>query len=172
MSSERSTDPADLERLFATVVLTDIVDSTAFIIRKGHEAWHHLLRAFYDLSGETVLRFHGEEIGRTGDGTKAIFGMPTHAIECAIAIRDGVRILNVEIRVGLHVGEIRRTSDGIEGLAIHIAARILQEARAGELLASSTVRDLLLGSNIPFEDRGLHHLRGIPEEQRLYAIAS
>jgi class 3 adenylate cyclase len=157
------------DRVLTTIVFTDIVGSTARIVQLGDPAWHHLRRAHDDITREKLRQFRGEEMARTGDGFLVTFSGPTIAIICVRAIRAGVRALEIDIRAGLHVGECHRTASGIEGIAVHIAARVVDKARPGELLVTSTVKDVLTGAGFVFEARGAHHLKGIPGTWRLFA---
>jgi len=115
-----------------------------------------------------MVRYRGREIQTTGDGFLAVFDGPARAIRCALAIRDAVRVLGLEIRVGLHTGEVELTDADVRGIAVHIGARIAALAEPGEILVSSTVKDLVIGSGIPFEDRGLHDLKGISDQWRVF----
>jgi class 3 adenylate cyclase len=160
------------DRVLTTILFTDIVDSTARIVQLGDHAWHHLRKAHDDITREKLRQFRGEEIGRTGDGFLVTFSGPTVAIICERAIRAGVRALEIDIRAGLHVGECHRTASGIEGIAVHIAARVVNKAKAGELLVTSTVKDVLTGADFVFDARGVHRLKGIPGSWRLFAVRS
>ena len=158
-------------RVLATVLFTDIVSSTERLAELGDRKWHDVLNA-HDLAIRRQLeRFQGREVGTRGDGFVATFDGPGRAIECACAMRDVVAALDLEIRVGVHTGEIELRDDHeIAGLAVHLAARIEQQARASEVLVSSTVKDLVAGSGIAFEDRGEHQLKGVPGIWRLFSV--
>ncbi len=158
-------------RVLATVLFTDIVSSTERLAELGDRKWRDLLDA-HDLAIRRQLeRFQGREVGTRGDGFVATFDGPGRAIECACAMRDVVAALDLEIRVGVHTGEIElRDDDEIAGVAVHLAARIEQQARASEVLVSSTVKDLVAGSGIEFEDRGEHQLKGVPGTWRLFSV--
>jgi class 3 adenylate cyclase len=172
MSAVRSIEPSDSGEALATVSIIDIASSTALIVELGEGSWPHLLQAFYGVSADAISRHQGLEIGHTGDGTKAIFGLPAHAIEYAFTMRRGLQVLNLEIRVGLNVGQVRWAQGSFDGLAIHIAARIVEKAQVGEILVSNSVRDISLGTHYKFQDRGLHQLKGIPGWHQLWSVAS
>jgi len=158
-------------RVLATVLFTDIVSSTERLAELGDRKWRDVLNA-HDLAIRRQLeRFQGREVGTRGDGFVATFDGPGRAIECACAMRDVVAALDLEIRVGVHTGEIELRDDPeIAGVAVHLAARIEQQARASEVLVSSTVKDLVAGSGIEFEDRGEHQLKGVPGTWRLFSV--
>jgi class 3 adenylate cyclase len=159
-------------RVLATVLFTDIVSSTEHLAELGDRKWRDLLDAHDRAMRRQLERFHGREVGTRGDGFVATFDGPGRAIECACAMRDVVAALDLEIRVGVHTGEIELRDDReIAGVAVHLAARIEQHARASEVLVSSTVKDLVAGSSIAFEDRGEHQLKGVPGTWRLFAVA-
>lgn len=153
----------------ATVLFTDIVDSTARAAQLGDRGWRPLLNRHHAVVRRELRRFRGSEVATAGDGFLAIFEGPEPAILCATAIRDAVRELGLQVRCGIHMGKIDRKADGI---AVHIGARVADKAAAGEVLVSSTVRDAEVGSEFGFEDRGLHVLKGIPGEWRLHAVTS
>jgi len=156
------------DRVLGTVLFTDIVGSTRRASELGDQRWRSLLEA-HDRAARTELeRFRGREIDTTGDGFLAMFDGPARAIRCAAAIREAVAALGLEIRAGLHTGEVELAGDNIKGIAVHIGARVAALAGAGEILVSTTVKDLVIGSNIAFEDRGVHELKGVPGEWRLY----
>ena len=156
-------------RVLATILFTDIVGSTERAAELGDARWKALLADHNRAVRRQLDRFGGHEIKVIGDGFLATFDGPARAIRCALAIRDDVRELGLEIRAGIHVGEIEVLPDDIAGLAVHLAARVSALAGPGEVLASSTVKDLVVGSGIAFEDRGSHVLKGVPGEWRLYA---
>jgi class 3 adenylate cyclase len=164
--------PVQLDRVLATVLYTDIVGSTEHAARLGDRRWKDLLGAHDALLGTEVERFRGRLVKSTGDGVLATFDGPGRAIRCASAITGAVRSLGVDVRAGLHTGEIELRGDDIAGMAVHIGARVAALAGAGEVLVSSTVRDLVAGSDIDFEDRGEHELKGVPGSWRIYAVAA
>jgi len=159
----------EIDRPLATVLFTDVVGSTENAARLGDRRWRELQAQHDALTRSELRRFRGREVKSMGDGFLATFDGPGRAIRCACAIRDAIRELGIEIRVGLHTGEVELQGDDVGGIAVHIAARVMAEARPGEVLVSSTVRDLVAGAGITFEDRGLAELRGIPEPWRLFA---
>jgi class 3 adenylate cyclase len=164
--SRRSREP---DRVLATVLFTDIVGSTERAAELGDRSWTELLDEHHRLVRGELERCRGKEVRISGDGFLATFDGPARAIRCALGIRDGVRELGLEIRAGLHTGEIELADTGIEGIAVHIGARIASLAGAGEVLASSTVKDLVVGSGIDFADHGTHDLKGVPGEWRVYS---
>jgi class 3 adenylate cyclase len=158
------------DRMLATVMFTDIVDSTQRAADLGDRDWREILER-HDQLFRRALDFHrGREIKRTGDGFLATFDGPARAIRCAASITEAVRELGLELRAGLHTGELEVMSDDLGGLAVHIAARVMSRAEAGEVLVSGTVKDLVVGSGIDFEDRGTHELRGVPGDWRLFRV--
>jgi class 3 adenylate cyclase len=160
------------DRVLATVLFTDIVGSTEHAARLGDRRWKELLATHDALVGAEVERFRGRMVKSTGDGVLATFDGPGRAIRCACAIRDSVRSLGVDVRAGLHTGEIELRSDDVAGMAVHIGARVSAHAGAGEVLVSSTVKDLVAGSGIEFNDRGEHELKGVPGTWRLFAVVA
>ena len=158
------------DRMLATVMFTDIVDSTQRAADMGDRHWRDLLERHDELFRRSLERHRGREIKRTGDGFLATFDGPARAIRCAASITDAVEELGLELRAGLHTGECEVMSDDVGGLAVHIAARVMSCADAGEVLVSSTVKDLVVGSGIDFEDRGTHDLRGVPGDWRLFRV--
>jgi pimeloyl-ACP methyl ester carboxylesterase len=159
------------ERMLATVLFTDIVDSTSMAIDLGDRRWRELLERHNALVRRELLRHRGREVDTAGDGFFATFDGPARAIHCASAIVDGVRELGVSVRAGLHTGECEVADGKVAGIAVHTGARVAARANAGEVLVSSTVKDLVAGSGIEFVERGAHELKGIPGEWRLYALA-
>ena len=162
----------DPDRILATVLFTDIVGSTERAAAVGDGRWRELLAAHHAVVRDQLDRWQGREIDTTGDGFLASFDGPARAIRCACAIRDQVRTLGLEIRAGLHTGECERVGARLAGLAVHTGARVAALAAPGEVLVSQTVKDLVAGSGIEFDSRGLHLLKGVPGEWYLYAIAS
>jgi class 3 adenylate cyclase len=162
----------DPDRILATILFTDIVASTERLAELGDRRWRDLLDDHFRLARRELERHRGREIKTTGDGLLATFDGPARAIRCAGAIRDGVRQLGIEIRAGLHTGEVEVLDQDLGGIAVHTGARVAAEAGPSEVLVSSTVKDLVAGSGIAFEDRGAHALKGVPGEWRLYAVAS
>jgi len=156
--------------VLATVLFTDIVDSTARAAELGDAAWRDLIKSHHTLVRGELVRYRGEELDTAGDGFFAAFDGPGRAIECACAIRRSVRALGLEIRAGLHTGECERVDGKLGGIAVPTGARIASLAEAGEVLVSSTVKDLVAGSGISFDDRGEHDLKGIPGAWRLYSV--
>jgi class 3 adenylate cyclase len=158
-------------RALATVLFTDIVDSTRKAAELGDRRWRRLLGEHYIVTRRLLDRFDGHQVKTAGDGVLATFDRPAPAVRCAAAIREGVGELGLHLRAGLHTGEIELQGDDIVGLAVHIGARISALAGAGEILVSSTVKDLVVGSGLEFEDRGSRELKGVPGEWRVYALA-
>jgi class 3 adenylate cyclase len=164
-------DVAD-DRVLATLLLTDIVDSTRHAAEIGDRDWHALLDAHDAVVRVQINRFRGREVNTSGDGFLAMFDGPQRAIRCAMAIRDAVQTLGIEVRAGLHTGECEIRGDDIGGIAVHIGARVSALAGPNDVLVSSTLRDLVIGSGLEFEERGDHQLKGVPGEWRLLAVAS
>jgi class 3 adenylate cyclase len=158
------------ERALATVLFTDIVDSTARAQKVGDRRWGQLLAAHDRLARELVDRFGGRLVKSTGDGILAIFDRPGRAVRSATALRDGLRGHGIEIRAGLHTGEVQFRGADVGGIAVHIAARVMAAAGAGEVLVSGTVHDLVAGSDDVLEDRGAHTLRGMAGRWQLFAV--
>jgi class 3 adenylate cyclase len=158
------------DRVLATIMFTDIVGSTARAAELGDAAWNDLLARHHTLVRGELVRFRGEEVDTAGDGFFAAFDGPGRAIGCATAIRDAVRSLGLEVRAGLHTGEFERLDGKLGGIAVATGSRIASVAEPGEVLVSSTVKDLVAGSGIEFEDRGARQLKGVPGEWRLFAV--
>jgi class 3 adenylate cyclase len=158
------------KRALATVLFTDIVDSTRTAAELGDRQWRRLLDEHNKVVGRQLDRFDGRLVRTIGDGVLATFDAPARAVRCAAAIRDAVGALGLGLRAGIHTGEIELDADDISGLAVHIGARICAIAGAGEILVSSTVKDLVVGSDLDFDDRGSHELKGVPGAWRLFAL--
>ncbi len=167
----KQADVAD-DRVLATVLFTDIVDSTRRAAEMGDRDWRALLDAHDAIVRSQLSRFRGREVNTSGDGFLAMFDGPQRAIRCAMAIRDAVQALGIEVRAGLHTGECEVRGDDIGGIAVHIGARVSALAGPNEVLVSSTLRDLVIGSGLEFEERGAHALKGVPGEWHLFAVAS
>jgi class 3 adenylate cyclase len=160
----------EFNRVLATVLFTDIVDSTERATQLGDRAWRDLLDSHHALVRKELARFRGREIKTIGDAFIATFDGPARAVRCACSIRDRVSELGIEIRAGVHTGEIELSDGDIGGIAVHIAARVIAAAQPSEVLVSNTVKDLVAGSAIEFGDRGAHVLKGVPDEWRLFAV--
>jgi class 3 adenylate cyclase len=159
------------ERTLATVLFTDIVGSTQRASQIGDRQWSRLLDAHDRVARELVERSGGHLVKSTGDGILATFDGPGAAIRCAIGLRGRLRELGIEIRAGLHTGEVQQRGVDVGGIAVHVAARVMAAAGTGEVLVSRTVHDLVAGSEVAFEDRGSHALKGVDGEWQLFAIA-
>jgi len=162
---------AEAERMLATVLFTDIVDSTTKAIALGDRRWRELLERHNALVRRELLRYRGREVDSAGDGFLATFDGPARAIHCASAIVDGVQEFGLTVRAGLHTGECEIADGKVAGIAVHTGARVAAQANSDEVLVSSTVKDLVAGSGIAFSERGTHELKGIPGEWRLFAVA-
>jgi class 3 adenylate cyclase len=160
----------DPDRVLATVLFTDVVDSTRLAAELGDRRWHRLLEAHHAVVRRNLGRFRGREIKTTGDGFLATFDGPARAIRAADAMRGELGELGLRLRVGLHTGECELLGADIGGIAVHIAARVLAQAGPGEIWCSRTVKDLVAGAGFGFTDRGSHTLKGVPERWRLYAV--
>jgi class 3 adenylate cyclase len=159
------------DRVLATVLFTDIVDSTRQAAALGDRRWRELLERHDEITRAEITRFQGRVVKQTGDGFLATFDGPTRAVRCATTLTDRIPELGIDVRNGLHSGECELRGDDIGGIAVHIGARIAALAQAGEVLVSSTVKDLVNGSGIAFRDRGTHVLKGVPGEWKLFASA-
>ena len=164
--------PIDPDRVLATVLFTDIVGSTDRAAELDDRRWRQLLDSHHDTVRRELDRWRGREVGTAGDGFLATFDGPARAIRCACGIRDAVQTLGLEIRAGLHTGEVELRGDDVAGIAVHTGARVAALAGPSEVLVSSTVKDLVAGSGIEFEERGERELKGIPGKWRLYAVTS
>lgn len=159
------------DRVLATVLFTDIVNATERTAELGDGAWRDLLAQHHSLIRKELARFRGREIDTAGDGFFATFDGPARAIRCAKAIQNAVAQLGLTLRVGLHTGECELMDEKIAGVAVHIGARVMSQATPGEVIVSSTVKDLVAGSGIGFIDRGIHVLKGVPGEWHIFAVA-
>jgi class 3 adenylate cyclase len=153
------------------VLFADIVGSTELAARMGDRRWHDVVQSYYDAVRAALARFRGTEIDTAGDGVFASFDGPARAIRCGRAIREAVRSLGIDVRVGVHTGECELIGTKIGGIAVHIGARVAALAQPGEVLVSTTVRDLVAGSGLQFEERGTHTLKGVPGSWPLYAVS-
>jgi class 3 adenylate cyclase len=167
---EAGWEEAEADRVLATVVFTDIVGSSEKAASLGDRAWRELLERHHELVRRQLVRFRGREVDTAGDGFFASFDGPARAIRCASAIVESMPELGLEVRAGLHTGECELMDGKVAGIAVHTGARVSSFAQPGEVLVSSTVKDLVAGSGISFEDRGTHQLKGIPGEWRVYAV--
>ncbi|MEY2458490.1 MAG: hypothetical protein QOG30_320 [Acidimicrobiaceae bacterium] len=158
------------DRVLATIVFTDIVESTKRLAESGDRRWRELLENHDDMVGRQLRRFGGQQINTTGDGIVATFDGPARGVHCGLAICDGARQLGMTVRVGVHTGEIERRGADIAGIAVHIAARVRSKAQPGEVWVSRTVKDLVAGSGLVFGDRGEHELKGVPGAWQLLAV--
>jgi class 3 adenylate cyclase len=160
------------DRVLGTLLFTDIVGSTERAAELGNQRWADLIEAHFKMLRRELERFRGNEIHTTGDGILVTFDGPARAVRCGCAMIEALRELGIEIRVGLHTGEYERIGHEIAGVAIHIAARVLSKADANQVWVTSTVKDLIAGSGIVFQDRGTHGLKGVPGEWHLYQVRS
>jgi class 3 adenylate cyclase len=161
---------AELKKRLATILVVDIVRSTEKAARLGDARWTQVMNHYYAAARKELKTLRGKEITTTGDGLLATFGTPAAGVRCAAAIREAVRTLGLEIRAGLHAGEYKVSGADAVGIAFHIGTRVAAKARAGEVLVSSAVRDLMAQSQIRFSNRGVHQLRGVPKRWRLYRV--
>jgi class 3 adenylate cyclase len=161
---------AEPETVLSTVLFTDIVESTQRAAEVGDRQWAELVASHHSLVRRQLDRFRGRELDTAGDGFFASFDGPARAIRCARAISESVRELGLEVRAGLHTGECEVIGDKLGGIAVNIGARVAARAQPGEVLVSSTVKDLVAGSGIGFEDRGAVELKGVPGSWQLYAV--
>ena len=168
LTGTRRMEPSD--RLLATVLFSDIVGSTEQATALGDRAWTDRLEQHDRAIDRQLVRFGGHLVKRTGDGVLATFDGPARAVQCAIAMREALGQLGIDVRVGVHTGEIERRGDDVAGVAVHLAQRVQAKANAGEVLVSRTVVDLVVGSDLLFVDRGEHELKGLPGRWRLFAV--
>ena len=162
--------PVETECVLATVLFTDIVDSTKLAAELGDRGWRNLLERHHGLVRGELNRFRGKEVDTAGDGFFATFDGPARGIRCACSIRNAVPSLDIKIRAGLHTGECEVMEDKVSGIAVHIGARVMEKADPGEVFVSSTVKDLVAGSGLHFNDCGKHDLKGIPGEWRIFLV--
>jgi len=158
------------DRILATVMFTDVAHSTERAAQLGDERWRELLKNYYTVVRKELATFRGHEVNTAGDGLLATFDGPARAIRCAMSARDKLRSLGLEVRTGLHTGECELIGNDIGGIAVHIASRIETAANPGEVIVSSTVKDLVAGSGIQFADRGMHSLKGVPGKWHLFVV--
>jgi class 3 adenylate cyclase len=163
-------EPAEPDRVLATLLFTDLVGSTERAAELGDARWRDLIQRHHALVRQQLVRFRGREIDTAGDGFFASFDGPARAVRCACAIMAAVPQLGLDVRAGLHAGECELIDSKMGGLAVHIGARVAATAAPGQVLVSSTVKDLVAGSGISFEDRGEHELKGVPGTWSLYAV--
>jgi class 3 adenylate cyclase len=163
---------AEFDRVLATVVFTDIVGSTEHAARLGDRSWGELVERHHATVRSLLARYHGAEVDSAGDGFFATFDGPARGVRCAQQIVRAVEQLGLEVRVGVHTGEVRTIAGKVGGMGVVIGARVGSTASGGEVLVSSTVKDLVAGSGLAFEDRGEHELKGVPDRWRLYRAAS
>jgi len=161
---------ADPQRVLTTLLFTDMIGSTKMVADVGDREWRNLLDGHRMIAERALERYRGRLIKTMGDGLLATFDGPARAIRCAADMRDSVRELGLHIRAGVHTGEVELLGEDVGGIAVHIAARVSALAVSDEILVSRTVKDLVAGSGIEFEDRGAHVLKGVPDEWRLYAV--
>ncbi len=163
---------SESDRVLATVLFTDIVDSTKLVMERGDREWKAILDRHDALIDRALERFRGRKVNPTGDGMLAIFDGPARAVQCACAIRDGVAALGIETRAGLHTGEIELRGDDVSGVAVHLGARVASLAEPSEVLVTRTLTDLVAGSGLRFVNRGEHELKGLPGSWSIYAVAA
>jgi class 3 adenylate cyclase len=160
----------DPTRALSTVMFTDIVDSTGHASRMGDAGWSELLGRHHATVREELGRWGGVEIDTAGDGFFATFDGPARAVQCAVAIARRVGELGISVRIGVHTGEVERSGPNVHGIAVHVGARVAGLAEPSEVLVTSTVKDLVAGSGLAFEDAGEHELKGVPDRWRLYRV--
>jgi len=171
LTGSRPAEPVD--RVLSTILVTDLVGSTERVRALGDEQWARLLERHHAAVRSELARFRGEEVDTAGDGFLATFDGPARAIRCAVAIGEALRPLDLEVRAGVHTGEVERRGGGApRGIAVHLCARVAAVAAAGEVLVSATTRDLVAGSGLEFDDRGEFELKGLDEKRRLYAVVT
>jgi class 3 adenylate cyclase len=163
---------ARFDRVLATVMFTDIVGSTTQAAELGDRRWRELLQRHHAVVRGMLARYRGQEVDTAGDGFLATFDGPARAIRCAQSIAEAVQPLGLEIRAGVHTGEVERDGDRVRGIAVHIGARVMATAGPTEVCVSSTVKDLVAGSGLRFDDGGEHELKGVPDRWRLYRLVA
>jgi class 3 adenylate cyclase len=163
---------AQVERVFAVCLFTDIVGSTELATSLGDQRWRALQQHYSEVVSRELNRFAGRLVKDTGDGSLATFGSPGAGVRCALAIRDAMPHLDLQLRAGLHAGEIELRGNDVAGINVHIAARVASLAGPGEVLVSSTVVDLVAGAAFVFEDRGVHELKGVTGQRQVWAVTS
>jgi class 3 adenylate cyclase len=168
LTGERA--PASMDRILATLLFVDVVGSTEHAVRAGDRAWRERLETIHATARSEIDRMRGELVQTLGDGFLATFDGPARATRCALSIRASLGSLGVEVRAGVHTGEIERTGSDVAGIAVHVAARVMEQAGPGEVWASSTVRDLVSGSGIAFTDRGPFRLKGLARDWQLWRV--
>jgi pimeloyl-ACP methyl ester carboxylesterase len=161
----------DIDRVLTTILFTDIVGSTRRAVEVGDRNWHETLGQHHAIIRAELARFRGHEINTAGDAFVASFDGPARSIRCALAIRDAVRSLGIEIRAGIHTGECHVEGQTLSGIALHIGARVCALGNAGDVLVSRTVKDLVAGAGISFEERGAHVLKGVPDDWTIFSVA-
>jgi class 3 adenylate cyclase len=169
ITGERPIDSSD--RVLATVLFFDIAASTERAAALGDTAWRNLLNSYYAVVRKELARYRGKETNTTGDSFLATFDGPARAIRCALAVAVAVRQLGIEVRAGVHTGECELMGDNIGGIAVHAGARIMAKAKPGSVVVSSTVKDLVAGSGINFQDLDVHQLKGLPGEWKLFSAS-
>jgi class 3 adenylate cyclase len=162
--------PVAIDRVLTTILFSDIVSSTSQLADVGDEAWRHVLDGHDRVVREQIRLYRGRFINSTGDGVVVSFEGPARGIRCAQAMTETLATLGLEVRIGLHCGECEVRGDDLAGLAVHIAARVAAMAGPGEILVSGTVKDLVVGSGIEFEDHGEHELKGVPGPWKVFAV--
>jgi class 3 adenylate cyclase len=160
------------DRVLAAVLFTDLVSSTAKLAELGDRRWKELLETHDRVLTRAVSEHRGRLVDRAGDGMLATFDGPARAVRCATTIKKELMKLGLDIRAGVHAGEVELRSDGVAGMAVHLAARVMSKAGAGEVVVSRTVRDLTIGSGLDFQDRGMHELNGIPDAWQLFVLVT
>ena len=171
VTGERDAPATTVDRVLATVLFTDIVESTARATELGDRRWRQLLERHHRIVREALERYQGHEVDMAGDGVLATFDGPARAVRCAQAIQRETALLGLKVRAGVHTGEIERLGDGVAGIAVHTGARVMAAAGPGEVWVSAIVPMITAGSGLGFEDRGVHELKGVPGEYQLYSVA-
>ena len=157
-------------RILSSILITDIVDSTARAVALGPAVWRDMVSQHNEVAGRIINQYQGQLVKTTGDGVIALFDSAERAVRAAVGQGDALRSIGIEIRAGAHTGEVEVTSSDVRGVAVHVASRIVSLARPGEVVVSSTVRDLLDTTDVDFEDYGLHELKGLPGQRQLYRL--